>query len=350
MCWYCGCNTTVARRSEPVAEYLAALRREVDIVASHIGRPLKVTQVHFGGGIPTIVAPAQFTEPMNLLKQRFTLVPTAEVAVEIDPRTLTEEMMLELGASGVTRVSLGVQSFDPVVQQAINRVQSFEATAAATEGLRAAGVRGINFDLIYGLPHQTVASCFDTVHKCLQLRPDRLSVFGYAHVPTFKKHQHKIAEATLPDGADRHLQANMIAFCLTTAGYRQIGLDHFALPEDSMATAQAAGKLHRNFQGYITDISDILIGFGASAIGHLDQGYIQNEVATRSYCTQINRGDLANRKGYALTADDRLRANIIERIMCDFRVDMRDVCSKHGTTPDTVLQSASRLHTVRAAR
>jgi oxygen-independent coproporphyrinogen-3 oxidase len=142
----------------------------------------------------------------------------------------------------------------------------------------------------------------------------------------------------------------MIAFCLTTAGYRQIGLDHFALPEDSMATAQAAGKLHRNFQGYITDISDILIGFGASAIGHLDQGYIQNEVATRSYCTQINRGDLANRKGYALTADDRLRANIIERIMCDFRVDMRDVCSKHGTTPDTVLQSASRLHTVRAAR
>lgn len=346
MCWYCGCNTMIARRNEPVAEYLAALQREIEMVASHVAQPLKVNQIHFGGGTPTIVEPAQFADLMNLLRQKFTFLPDAEVAIEIDPRRLTREMMLELGASGVTRASLGVQSFDPVVQQAINRIQSFEDTAAATEGLRAAGVRGINFDLIYGLPHQTVASCFDTVRKCLQLRPNRLSVFGYAHVPTFKKHQRKIDEAVLPDGANRHLQANMIACSLTNAGYRQIGLDHFALPEDTLTTAQAAGNLHRNFQGYTTDTSDVLIGFGASAIGRLDQGYVQNDAGTRSYCTQIDSGDLATRKGYALTADDRLRADIIERIMCDFRVDLQQVCARHGTKPSDVLQSAIRLHTL----
>lgn len=348
MCWYCGCNTTIARRNEPIAEYLAALRREIDMVASHVARPLRINHIHFGGGTPTIVTPSQFAELMNILRQKFTLLPDAEVAVEIDPRTLTREMILELGASGVTRASLGVQSFDPAVQQAINRIQSFKDTAAATEQLRAAGVRGINFDLIYGLPHQTVASCFDTVRKCLWLRPDRLSVFGYAHVPTFKKHQRKIDEAALPDGANRHLQANMIAYSLTAAGYRQIGLDHFAFPRDSLATAQAAGSLHRNFQGYTTDTSDVLIGFGASAIGRLNQGYVQNDAATQSYCTQIGRGDLATEKGYALTADDRLRADIIERIMCDFRVDLQQVCTRHGTTPAATLQSATRLHRLTA--
>ena len=348
MCWYCGCNTTIAKRNEPVAEYLAALRREIEMVAGHIGGPLRVSQVHFGGGTPTIMTPAQFAELMELLRRRFTILPGAEVAIEIDPRTLTRDMIRELGANGVTRASLGVQSFDPAVQQAIHREQGFDATAAATERLRAAGVRGINFDLIYGLPHQTVASCADTVRQCLELHPDRLSVFGYAHVPTFKTHQRKIDEAVLPNGAERYLQSNAIASCLIAAGYRQIGLDHFALPDDSLTMAQAAGQLHRNFQGYTTDTSDVLIGFGASAIGQLDQGYIQNAPMTRSYCTQINTGDLATCKGYALTADDRLRADVIERIMCDFRVDLQQVCSKHGTDPDALLQSATRLPSLMA--
>lgn len=348
MCWYCGCNTTIARRDEPVAEYLAALQREIEVTTNHIARPLRVNHVHFGGGTPTIITPMQFAQLIELLRQKFTLLPDTDVAVEIDPRTLTREMALELGASGITRASLGVQSFDPVVQQAINRFQSFEDTATATERLLAAGVRNINFDLIYGLPHQTVASCFDTVRKCLKLRPDRLSVFGYAHVPTFKKHQRKIDEAALPDGANRHLQANMIACSLTAAGYRQIGLDHFALPKDSLVTAQSMGNLHRNFQGYTTDTNDVLIGFGASAIGRLNQGYVQNDVVPRSYCAQIGRGDLATKKGYALTAEDRLRADIIERIMCDFRVDLQQVCTKHETTLATVLQLATRLNSLAA--
>lgn len=343
MCWYCGCNTTIVRRNDPVAKYLAALQQEIEMVTDHIGRRLKVGAVHFGGGTPTIVTPAQFADLMNVLKRKFTFLPDAEIAIEIDPRGLTREMVRELGANGVTRASLGVQSFDPIVQQAIHRIQSFEDTAAVTGGLREAGIRSINFDLIYGLPHQTVASCFDTVQKCLQLRPDRLSVFGYAHVPTFKKHQRKIDEAALPDGASRHLQANMIAHCLVKAGYRQIGLDHFALPQDNLTTAQATGHLHRNFQGYTTDASDILLGFGASAIGRLDQGYVQNDPAPRSYRQQIDQGHLAILKGYALTADDRLRADIIERIMCDFRVDLQQVCAKHGTRPETLLRSAERL-------
>jgi len=343
MCWYCGCNTTVSRQDGPIADYVAALRREIEVVSGHIGRPLPVRHVHFGGGTPTIVTPRQFRELMELLRKKFALLSDAEVAVEIDPRTLTPEMTRALGASGITRASLGVQSFDPVVQHAINRVQTFDQTAAAADGLREAGVRGINFDLIYGLPHQTVASCIDTVTKSILLRPDRFSVFGYAHIPSFKKHQRKIDEAHLPDGAERHRQANAIARALTDAGYRQIGLDHFALPDDDLATAQAAGTLHRNFQGYTTDESDILIAFGASAIGKLDQGYVQNDVATRSYSAQVNDGQLATRKGYALTDDDRLRAAIIERLMCDFRVDLGAIGRRHGTTAEALLQSAPRL-------
>ncbi|MCO5131049.1 MAG: oxygen-independent coproporphyrinogen III oxidase [Xanthobacteraceae bacterium] len=343
MCWYCGCNTTISGRDEPIADYLAALRREIAMVTDQIGRRLAVSHVHFGGGTPTIMAPAQLAELMALLRQKFSFRPDAEVAIEIDPRTLTPEMTSEIGANGVTRASLGVQSFDPVVQRAINRIQSFEVTAATTEGLRAAGVRGINFDLIYGLPHQTTQSCADTVRQCLQLRPDRLSVFGYAHVPSFKTHQRKIADDTLPDGAARHLQAETIAAHLTAAGYRRIGLDHFARPNDSLVAAQAAGRLHRNFQGYTTDASEVLIGFGASAIGRLDQGYIQNDPSPRSYAALVAQGEPATRKGYALTADDRLRAEIIERIMCDFHVDLGEISTRHGVTPESVLQSAPRL-------
>ncbi len=343
MCWYCGCHTTITKRDEPIAAYLAALRHEIELVAECVGRPLAVNHVHFGGGTPTIIEPEQFGGLMHLLERRFVLQPGAEIAIEIDPRTLTPEMTRELGASGVTRASLGVQSFDPVVQRAINRIQSFEETAAATEGLRAAGIRGVNFDLIYGLPYQSVESCLDTVRQCLALAPDRFSVFGYAHVPAFKKHQRKIDEEVLPDGSDRHQQVEAINRALIDAGYRQIGLDHFARADDSLAKAQAAGKLHRNFQGYTTDSSDALIGVGASAIGRLSQGYIQNEIAIRSYCTQIGNNELATRKGYTLTADDRLRADIIERLMCDLVVDLAAVGARHATSPEQLLRQATRL-------
>lgn len=346
MCWYCGCHTTITQRDAPIVDYLAVLRREIDLVADRLSSPLPVRHVHFGGGTPTIMEPSEFLGLVELMRQRFVLDGSAEIAVEIDPRTLTRTMTAALGEAGVSRASLGVQSFDPVVQRAINRIQSFEQTARATNGLRDAGVRGINFDLIYGLPHQTVESCVDTVRKSIELRPERFSVFGYAHIPTFKKHQRKIDEAALPDGAARYEQAEAIAEALVEAGYRRIGLDHYALPEDSMVQAQVDGVLHRNFQGYTTDPSDVLIGFGASAIGRLTQGYVQNEVVLGRYAERISRGELATAKGYALTADDRLRADLIERVMCDFRVDVSEICSRHGAAPESILQTIPRLKTL----
>jgi oxygen-independent coproporphyrinogen-3 oxidase len=343
MCWYCGCNTTVARRDQPIEAYAATLRREIDLVVNRVGRRLPVRHVHFGGGTPTVMAPASFIDILALLRDRFAITADAEIAVEIDPRTLTGAMTAALGDAGTTRVSLGVQSFDPAVQHAINRVQGYAETAAATDGLRAAGVAGVNFDLIYGLPHQSVASCLDTVRQCLRLRPDRFSVFGYAHVPEFKRHQRRIDSSTLPDGAARLAQAEAIADALSAAGYQRIGLDHYALPDDPMAAAERIGRLHRNFQGYTTDPCDTLIGFGASAIGRLPQGFVQNAPVVGVYAARIARGDLATVRGYAMTADDRLRADIIERLMCDHRADVAAICRRHGGSPDTLLRDNARL-------
>src|SRR5713226_1486797 len=343
MCWYCGCHTSVARRDEPIAAYASALRCEIELVSRQIERRIKVEHIHFGGGTPTIMAPEIFADLIGSIRHSFFVVSSAEIAVEVDPRTLTDRMIDAMAYGGVNRASLGVQSFDPVVQRAINRVQSFAETAAATKGLRRAGIAGINFDLIYGLPHQTVASCLDTIRRSVELRPDRFSVFGYAHVPAFKKHQRKIEDAALPDSLERHRQSEAVAGALIEAGYVQIGLDHFALPGDGMASALRDGTLRRNFQGYTTDTSNVLLGFGASAIGRLSQGYVKNEVGTRAYSQSIATGRLATVKGYALTNDDRLRAEIIERIMCDFGADLGQICARHGSAPEAMLRSSPRL-------
>lgn len=343
MCWYCGCHTTITRRDEPIGDYVAILRQEIELVAGKVQAPLAVRHIHFGGGTPTIVAPDAFLSLMTLLRARFAVSPTAEIAVEIDPRTLTPVMAKALGAGGVTRASLGVQSFDPAVQQAINRIQSVATTAATVENLRAAGIAGINFDLIYGLPLQNVESCVQTVRQCLAMNPGRFSVFGYAHVPDFKKHQRKISEADLPDSQARYAQAEAIAALLGAAGYVRIGLDHFARPDDAMARAQTMGRLHRNFQGYTTDACQTLIGFGASAIGRLPQGYVQNDTGLGRYAQRIRNGVLATMKGYCLTKEDRLRAELIERIMCDMGADVADICVRHGVSTTVLAPAMARM-------
>ena len=348
MCWYCGCHTTITRQDAPIVDYLAVLQREIQTVAERLQRRLPVRHIHFGGGTPTIMAPDGLARLMDLLAACFTLEPDAEIAVEIDPRTLTPAMTAALGRLGVTRASLGVQSFDPVVQRAINRVQTVSQTAAAANSLREAGVRRINFDLIYGLPHQTLASCRDTVAACVGMAPDRFAVFGYAHVPGFKKHQRMIEEAALPDGAARYAQAEAIADALQAAGYRRVGLDHYALPSDPLVSAQRLGRLRRNFQGYTTDTADALLGFGASAIGHLPQGYVQNAIGLGDYAMRIDSGALATVKGYVLTAEDRLRADLIERIMCDFAVDIASVARRHNADPTNLLRMFPRLSALRS--
>jgi len=344
MCWYCGCHTKITQRDAPITDYLSLLNREIDLVADQLKQPLLVRHLHFGGGTPTIMAPEAFLNLAAHFRKRFPFSTDAELAVEIDPRTLDAEMISALAAAGVTRVSLGVQSLDPAVQRAVNRVQSFDQIAQATENLRAAGIRGLNFDLIYGLPYQTVASCIETARQCIAIRPERFAVFGYAHVPAFKKHQRKIDEATLADGAGRLLQSDAIARTLVNAGYRRIGFDHFALPDDAIAQAQTAGRLRRNFQGYTTDLGDILIGFGASAIGQLGQGYVQNEVSIPRYAARIANGELATVRGHKLTSEDRFRAEIIERLMCDLRADLDDICRKHSMAADRLRQVMPRLN------
>jgi oxygen-independent coproporphyrinogen-3 oxidase len=236
-----------------------------------------------------------------------------------------------------------VQSFDHAVQLAINRMQSFKETASAVDALRRVGICGVNVDLIYGLPHQTVASCVDTVLQCAELWPERLSIFGYAHVPSLKPHQRMIDAESLPDGLERYRQFEAMAATLRDLGYRRIGLDHFCLPDDPMNRAQEAGRLRRNFQGYTTDSADVLLGFGASAISQLAEGYVQNDTGARSYAARIAAGELAAVKGCALTNEDRLRSDIIERIMCDFRADVGRICAAHGTSRENILQTSARL-------
>ena len=337
MCWYCGCHTTVAAREAPVARYLETLAREIGLVRQYAAGPLTVSHIHFGGGTPTLIPAEQMRMLMRRVGEQFFVADDAEIAIEIDPRALTRDMASALGECGFNRASLGVQSFDPDVQQAINRVQSFAETEDAVRMLRANGVGRINFDLIYGLPRQSLESCVDTVERALTLRPDRLAVFGYAHVPAFKPHQRKIDGATLPDSEARYAQSRSIADALLRAGYVEIGLDHFARIGDPLADAAASGRLHRNFQGYTTDDAEVLIGLGASSIGRLPQGYVQNEFRIPEYQRRVAEGRLPIARGYQFQGDDLLRGEIIERLMCDQRVDVEAVCRLFGTDPARLL-------------
>ncbi len=343
MCWYCGCHTQVVSRYEPVAEYVALLRREIAMVADAMPGRLAVRHVHFGGGTPTLLSPEDLEGLIALLAERFDLASDAEIAMEIDPRTLTEAMAAAMARAGVNRASLGVQDFDEDVQNAINRVQPRELTERALSWLAAVGIRHVNLDLMYGLPRQTADSVARSAEIALAMNPDRLSVFGYAHVPWMKAHQKKINESDLADGRGRWDQFAVIAGVLTGAGYRPVGLDHFARPDDELARLQAEGRLARNFQGYTTDDADVLLGFGASSIGALPQGYVQNAVPFGQWADAVSEGRLATAKGYVLTPDDRMRRAAIERLMCDLSVDLAAVARAHGHPADAFDDDIARM-------
>ena len=288
LCLYCGCHMTVARRYAPVEGYVDLLTREIALVGVVLGsRP--ATHLHWGGGTPTIVSPDDFRKVMTALRACFAFDPAAELAIEIDPRTLTREYVDVLAEAGITRASLGVQDFDARVQTAVNRVQSFEQTARVADWLRAAGIGSINLDLMYGLPYQSVASVEATVRRALALEADRIVLFGYAHVPWMKRHQRLIPELALPDSDARFAQNQAAAAVLIAAGYEPVGLDHFARRGDVLAQRQRDGRLRRNFQGYTSDKSATLIGFGASAIGTL-LGRLCSERAKRGCLSRGDRG------------------------------------------------------------
>ncbi|AGS25454.1 coproporphyrinogen III oxidase 1 (plasmid) [Rhizobium etli bv. mimosae str. Mim1] len=342
MCWYCGFPTSTTRQDTSILNYLAMLGEEIRLVAEQAPRALPVSDVHFGGGTPTIMPPSNFVSLMEILRSRFAFKKAATVAVEIDPRTFTTEMGEALEVAGVNRASLGVQSFDPIVQKAINRGQSQAQVLTAVQNLRVHGVDSVNIDLMFGLPHQTVQSCAESAMAAVAMRPDRLAVFGYAHVPFYRKNQRLIDEEALPDMASRAEQASAMADTLVAAGYLPIGLDHFALPNDKLAMAQRSGHLRRNSLGYSADTCETVIGFGASAIGRLGKGYVQNELVQTTYSQYIAAGRLATSRGYRLTDEDAVRAAIIEQIMCNLEANVPAICLAHGFDPIHFLRSAEQ--------
>lgn len=318
LCWFCGCHTKITRQYAPVSSYLDALIAEAHAIGSHLPDDARVSHIHWGGGSPTILRPVDIQRLASEIERTFPSVARPEFAIEVDPRGLTPGQVDALAASGLTRVSIGVQDFDETVQKAINRLQSFEETRAAVDMFRAAGVTSINIDAIYGLPGQHEPQLRQTLARIIELAPERISLFGYAHVPWLKRHQAMIREADLPEAVERHSHAELAANLFEEAGYARIGLDHFARPSDSMAIAHQQRTLGRNFQGYTVDTSTALIGLGASAIGRLPQGYVQNATPIAEYMRQALSGGLATVRGYALTAEDKVRARLIERLMCDF--------------------------------
>jgi oxygen-independent coproporphyrinogen-3 oxidase len=343
MCWFCACNTSVVHSVAALERYAAAVQCEIERVAAAIGQRLPVAHVHWGGGTPTVL-PAPLMRAIDaMMRRHFSFDDDTEIAIEIDPRTLPATAVADFAALGIGRASLGVQDFAPAVQDAIGRHQSLEQTRAAAESARRAGAASINLDLVYGLPHQTVASLEATIADVLTLDPDRIALFGYAHVPWMQRRQQLLAEQALPAAEARFAQQAHAAKLLVAAGYRRIGLDHFARPHDRMAKASGTGTLSRNFQGYTVDHGAVLLGFGASAIGSLPQGYAQNATRAAEYLAQIEAGELAAVRGIALNPEDRLRRQIIERIMCDGAADVAALATAAGIDVATFDAALSRL-------
>lgn len=317
MCWYCGCNTTIPNKEWRVTRYLEALDIETSRRAQWTGGR-EVRHVHFGGGSPDMLTPAQFGVIIDNLHGRFNIAADAEIAVELDPRNVTEAFAAALAAGGVNRASLGVQDLCEDVQGLINRIQPESVVVEAMRRLRAAGIVNINLDIMYGLPAQTVERVEATARAVAAMNPARVAVFGYAHVPWFKKHQQAIPAGLLPDAAERFAQMLAAARSLQAAGYEAVGFDHFARPSDPLACAAREGRLRRNFQGYTDVAQEALIGLGASSISDTPDGYAQNIVDPSRYADAVLAGEPTAVKGLARSDADRRTGRRIEHLMCEF--------------------------------
>jgi oxygen-independent coproporphyrinogen-3 oxidase len=343
LCRFCGCHTRVVRQAEPLIAYAATLLAEIDLVARASGGRLPVSHVHWGGGTPTTL-PADWMLTVGArLREHFDFLPEAEIAVEVDPRILTAASLAAMGEMGVRRASIGVQDFDPLVQRTVGRIQPYDVTATCAERLRGIGVTSLNLDLMYGLPYQTTDSVRATMRQAIGLRADRVAVFGYAHVPWMKKHQSLLPDDALPGTLERFEQRAAAEEELLAAGYVAIGMDHYALPGDSMVAAATAGRLRRNFQGYTTDDAAVLIGLGASSISALPQGYAQNLPAVPAWRDAVRDGRLPIVRGVTLTAEDRLRGAVIERLMCALEVDLVAMAEAYGADPAGLLAAGPAL-------
>ncbi len=329
LCYYCGCNKVITRHSHKADEYLDVIEHEIRQRATLLqGR--KVTQLHFGGGTPTFLSKGQISRLMTMLREEFHFEGSAEISIEVDPREIELDMLDHLRQEGFNRLSIGVQDFNKEVQQLVNREQDEEFIVAMVARAKELGFRSTNLDLIYGLPKQTNQSFGETLAQVLEMRPGRLSVFNYAHMPKLFAAQRKIKEEQLPQPEEKMAILQNTIATLTDAGYQFIGMDHFALPEDELAVAQRAGELHRNFQGYTTQGDCDLVGFGVSAISMVGDSYAQNQKELKKYYAQVDELRHAVWKGVSLDADDLLRREVIKQLICNFQLSKSEIEEEFG--------------------
>ena len=328
ICWYCGCNTGAANRTQRLGSYLEALHAEIELVAGRLGGRGKISRIAFGGGSPNAISPDRFAALLAKLRSSFG-ARDASMSIELDPRSLSGPWFDAIAAAGIERASLGVQTLEPAVQRAIGRLQPFSLIELCVDELRRAGVRSLNFDLMYGLPHQGLDELEQTLRAAVALGPDRIALFGYAHVPHLIPRQRQIDGSALPDAEQRFGQAELGHRLLIAAGYEPIGFDHYALPGDPLSIAAESGTLKRNFQGFTDDPAEVLIGLGASAISQFPGLVVQNEKNAGRYKVRVSSGLLPANHGIARSDEDQRRGRIIERLLCNGKAELGGVADQH---------------------
>lgn len=343
LCWFCACRTQGTSTDRPLAQYLARLKAELALVDASLPDDVYLSQVHLGGGTPTLLPPDMLLELGAAIADFRPRAADSTLSVEIDPTEVDQARIDALMQIGMTRASIGVQDFDPAVQECIGRIQSFEQTRNVVEMIRAAGITSLNMDILYGLPHQNKARIADSVQRVLSLSPDRVALYGYAHVPWMAKRQILIPTEALPDAEERLVLFDTARRLFLWDGYREIGIDHYAREGDSLAEADRTNTLHRNFQGYTDDTSDVLIGLGASAISRFPQGFAQNHSTSSRYAGAIAEGRLATVRGYAMSDEDHLRSRMIENLMCRFELDLDALSEEFGIPVADLMSRISHI-------
>lgn len=344
LCWFCACRTQGTTSDEPVIAYVQTLKAEIALLRAHLPRGVRLSRLHWGGGTPTLLSPDLMRDLADTIFDVVPLADDGEFSVEIDPNEIDDARLDALAASGMNRASIGVQDFDPLIQKAIGREQSYALTRDVAERIRARGVASLNADILYGLPFQTGPRISDSVQKLLTLSPDRVALYGYAHVPWMSRRQQMIPSDAMPTPQERLSLFETARQLFLWDGYVEVGIDHFAKPEDGMAQALMAGTLRRNFQGYTDDTSPVLIGLGASSISRFPQGFAQNASGTAQHTKAIRAGQFSTHRGHAFSGEDTLRARIIEALMCDFFVSRGELLRDYDVTParvDALFQRAA---------
>ncbi|MFE3836730.1 oxygen-independent coproporphyrinogen III oxidase [Pseudogemmobacter sonorensis] len=332
LCWFCACRTQGTQSDAPVLAYTETLKAEIALLARHLPKGVTLSRLHWGGGTPTILPPGQISALAEAIFRVAPLAEGGEFSVEIDPNEVDGPRLDALAAAGMNRASIGVQDFDPEIQKTIGRDQPYDLTRRIAEAIRARGIESLNADILYGLPHQTQGRIADSVQKLLSLSPDRVALYGYAHVPWMSRRQQMIPSDAIPTPQERLRLFETARTLFSADGYDEIGIDHFALPADGLAVAQKAGRLRRNFQGYTDDTAPVLIGLGASSISRFPQGFAQNAPATATHTQAIREGRFSTVKGHRFQGEDALRARIIEMLMCDFRADAAELAAEFGVS------------------